>query len=292
MPDTIARIDSGVREGDSVTAHYDPMIAKVIVHDRTRAAALDKLRTALGATRIAGTVTNVAFLRALAADPAFGEGLVDTGLIERGMDRFAPAAPVSPEAEALAALAAAGMPGEAGAGPWDSLSGWRAWGVADHTVTILRGDDPVEAVIRIQGPGRYDVQVAGVSRAVVFGTGDRVEIDGRRLSVETLRRGTDILVLMEGEAFTYGTIDPLAIAAGAGPGGDAILAPMPGAIRRVSAVPGEMVAAGETLVVMEAMKMEQSLKSPRAGTVAQVMVAVDDQVGDGDTLVTLEPAEE
>ena len=288
MPEAVARVDTGVREGDTVTAHYDPMIAKVIVHDRTRTAALAKLNTALNGTRIAGTVTNVEFLRALASDPGFAAGDVDTGLIERGMDRFAPAPPASPDAEALAALAALGLPGEAGDDPWDALSGFRAWGIAKQSVTILRGREAVEASVRIHAPGRYGVRIDGAVREVVFGTSNRIDIDGRRFSVETLRRGSDVLVLMDGDAYTYGTRDPLAVTAGAGPGGDAITAPMPGTILHVAAKPGDAVEAAQTLVVMEAMKMEQSLKSPRTGTIAQVLVAEGDQVGDGDTLVTLE----
>jgi len=290
MPDGIARVDTGVRQGDTVTAYYDPMIAKVIVHDRTRAAALDRLRTALDATRIAGTVTNVGFLRALAADPGFAAGDVDTGLIERGMDRFAPAGVPSPEAATLAALKALDLPERSEeANPWASLSGWRAWGIAQHSVTLLYADEPVEARVRVHGPGRYAVQLDGTVREVVIGDGDRVEIDGRRLTAETLWRGRDILVLMDGDAFTYGTRDPLAVAAGAGPGGDAITAPMPGTILRVAAAAGDAVTAGQTLAVMEAMKMEQSLKAPRDGTVAAVTVSAGDQVGDGDVLVTLEP---
>jgi len=290
MPDGIARVDTGVRQGDTVTAYYDPMIAKVIVHDRTRAAALDRLRTALDATRIAGTVTNVGFLRALAADPGFAAGDVDTGLIERGMDRFAPAGVPSPEAATLAALKALDLPERSEeANPWASLSGWRAWGTAQHSVTLLYADEPVEARVRVHGPGRYAVQLDGTVREVVIGDGDRVEIDGRRLTAETLWRGRDILVLMDGDAFTYGTRDPLAVAAGAGPGGDAITAPMPGTILRVAAAAGDAVTAGQTLAVMEAMKMEQSLKAPRDGTVAAVTVSAGDQVGDGDVLVTLEP---
>ena len=131
MPEGTARVDTGVREGDTVTAHYDPMIAKVIVHDRTREGALAKLRNALDATRIAGTVTNLAFLRALLADPDFAAGRVDTGLIERGMDRFAPEETEPPEAVMLAALAAMGLPGEAGDDPWQALAGWRAWRTGD-----------------------------------------------------------------------------------------------------------------------------------------------------------------
>ncbi len=292
MPEGKARIDTGVREGDTITAHYDPMIAKIIVHDRSRETALARLRTALDATGIAGTVTNVDFLRALAADPEFAAGEVDTGLIERGMDRFAPKQPVPPEAHTLAALKAVGLPGDGDkADPWQSLSGFRAWGPAQHSVTILRNGEPIEASIRIHAPGRYSVKIDGEVREVVFGTGGHVEIDGRRSAAETLWRGSDILVMIDGQSWAYGTVDLLAVAAGAGPGGDAILAPMPGAILRVSAAAGDAVEAGQTLVIMEAMKMEQSLKAPRAGTVAMVLVGEGDQVSDGDTLVTLEAEE-
>ena len=288
MPASV-RVDTGVREGDTITAHYDPMIAKVIVHDRTRDAALAKLRTALDATQIAGTVTNVDFLRALAADPDFAAGKVDTGLIERGMDRFAPAEVVPAEAHTLAALKAMGLPGDTtSTDPWQSLSGFRAWGPAQHSVTILRGGEPIMASIRIHAPGRYGVRIDGTVREVVFTGENRVEIDGRRSAAETLWRGKDILVIIDGKSWAYGSMDPLAVAAGAGPGGDAILAPMPGAIIRVAAAAGDAVQAGQTLVVMEAMKMEQSLKAPRAGTVATVLVGEGDQVADGDTLVTLE----
>ena len=289
MPEGKARVDTGVREGDSITAHYDPMIAKIIVHDRNRKAALGKLRTALDATRIAGTVTNVDFLRALAADPDFAAGDVDTGLIERGIERFAPPQPVPSEAPVLAALEAMGLPGDRGSrDPWESLSGFRTWGPAQHSVTILRHGEPLTASIRIHAPDRYSVKIDGKVRDVVFRGENRVEIDGRRSTAETLRRGSDILVMIDGNSWVYGTLDPLAVAAGSGPGGDAILAPMPGAILSVSAQPGETVKAGRTLVVMEAMKMEQSLKAPRKGVVASVLVEAGDQVSDGDTLVTLE----
>ncbi len=287
MPEGLARVDTGVREGDTVTAHYDPMIAKVTVHGRTREAALAKLRTALDATRIAGTVTNVAFLRALAVDADFAAGDVDTGLIERGIDRLAPVAVVPPEAVVLAALTAMGLPGKAGDDPWDSLSGFRAWGVAQQAVTIMRNGEPVEASVRVHGPGRYGVKIGDAVRDVMFGAEGRVEIDGRRIRAETLWRDGDILVMLDERALRFSTVDPLAVAAGAGPGGDAVTAPMPGVVRQVSAAAGDAVTAGQILAVMEAMKMEQSLKAPRDGTVAEVLVAEGDQVADGDVLVRL-----
>ncbi len=292
MPEGKARIDTGVREGDTITTHYDPMIAKIIVHDRSRETALAKLCTALDATQIAGTITNLDFLRALAADPDFAQGNIDTGLIERGMDRFAPVMPVLPEAHTLAALRAMGLPGKSDPGdPWQSLSGFRTWGPAQQSITVLLGNEPIEASIRIHAPGCYSVKINGTVQDVAFDDEGRVEIGGRRLAAETLCRGDDILVMIDGKSWTYRTVNPLAVAAVAGPGGNAILAPMPGSIIRVAAVVGDRVERGQILVVMEAMKMEQSLKAPRAGIVAAMLIGEGDQVADGDTLVELDPDE-
>jgi 3-methylcrotonyl-CoA carboxylase alpha subunit len=160
--------------------------------------------------------------------------------------------------------------------------------VAQQSVTILRGAEPVEANVRVYEPGRYGVKIDGVVREVAFGSEGRVEIDGRRIRAETLWRDGDILVMIDGRSLRFGTVDPLAVAAGAGPAGDAVTAPMPGVVRQVSVAVGDAVSAGKTVAVMEAMKMEQSLKAPRDGTVAEVLVTEGDQVGDGDVLVRLE----
>src|SRR5690606_37313124 len=132
--DAHVRVDTGVREGDAVTPYYDPMIAKLIVWDRDRKSALRRMRQALGEYQIAGVATNTAFLIALVGHPAFGEGDLDTGFIERfRADLLPQAAPASASVVALAALAVIlqrradvrdhtrGDPWS----PWAAVNGWR-----------------------------------------------------------------------------------------------------------------------------------------------------------------------
>ena len=140
------RIDTGVREGDRITPHYDPMIAKLIVHGADRNAALRRLKAALAETRIAGCVTNVAFLERLAGHADFAAGTVDTGLIGRHIDDLTRPPQRRPEARAIAALAALGRlqaalarPPEA-ADPFRDLEGFRAFGEARQTARFSEAD--------------------------------------------------------------------------------------------------------------------------------------------------------
>ncbi len=296
LPDTIARIDTGVREGDTITTFYDPMIAKIIVHDRTREAALAKMRSALEASRIAGTNTNLSFLRRLIAQPDFAAGHVDTALIDRHLVSLTPAEQVPRDAVSLAALATLGQPAHAEAeSPWATLAGWRAWGVAQHSVTVLRDGKSIDASVRILGSHRFDVRIDGTVQRVEWPDNTdsgQVEIDGRRVAAEMLHRDGGIVVILGASAFRFARHDPLDVESTAGAGGDGITAPMPGLVRRVSAAAGDAVKAGQTLIVLEAMKMEQSLKAPRDGVVAALLVGEGDQVEDGSSLLTLEPPEE
>ncbi len=298
MPDTIARIDTGVREGDTITAFYDPMIAKVIVHDRTREAALAKMRAALEGARIAGTNTNLGFLRLLTARPDFAAGRVDTALIDRHLVALTPTEDAPRDAVSLAALTALDLPSRSegeGSSPWSTLAGWRAWGVAQHSVTVLRDGNPIEASVRVLGSHRFDVRIDGVVQRVDWPDNTKsgqVEIDGRRVAAEMLHRDGGIVVILGASAFRFAMHDPLDVDRAAGATGDSILAPMPGLVRRVSAAVGDAVKAGQTLIVLEAMKMEQSLKAPRDGVVAALLVGEGDQVEDGSSLLTLEPLAE
>jgi 3-methylcrotonyl-CoA carboxylase alpha subunit len=135
-----ARNDTGVREGDEITPYYDPMIAKVIVHGASRTQALARMRAALADTLIAGTITNKAFLSALCAHDGFAAGEVDTGLIERDLDKLVgqPEPPLL--AKAVAALAVLGLTGQSGqADAWGALTGFRLWGAAQNFLTLPAG---------------------------------------------------------------------------------------------------------------------------------------------------------
>ena len=195
------RIDHGVREGDAVTAHYDPMLAKVIAHGPDRAAALGRLAGALRAVEIAGVTTNVAFLSRLVADPEFRAGDVDTGLIERALDTLTARGPVPEPVLAAAAMHAAGVLnasadamhavggsgksasgihaadafdestgaahvggalGRPAADPWTVLKGWRLWGEASQYVRFGIDGEVVEGAVTFLEGGGIRAELAGV----------------------------------------------------------------------------------------------------------------------------------
>jgi len=250
-----ARVDTGVREGDTITPFYDPMIAKIIVHEETRDIALGALRAALDEMRIAGTVTNVRFLASLADNENFSAGHVDTGLIEREYQSLTKPVPPSAEAAALAALAAIGLPKETGDDPWDALTGWRAWGPAQQSALIERDGERLEAKVTIQDALSFKVRIGGDTTQIRFH-----DFNGK------------------------GPVVPANEVAG----GDSVRAPMPGAVTVVDTKPGQTVSKGDALIVLEAMKMEHTLTAPRDGVVAEVSIAEGDQVEEGAVLVQLE----
>ncbi len=280
------RVDSGVEEGDTISPWYDPMIAKITAHGPDRATALTRLRAALAATQVAGCVTNLAFLGALTRHAGFGRGEVDTGLIARDLADLTVTVPPTPQQVAQAAILAAGLwqpPEHAGFSLWAPLV-WRVdlgASVAEITPVISR---------------RYSVRIPSVSDSV---TVDAVHgpqgwtFDGRP-AVAWCREGAKVTLFdpgFEGGAVAFDIPDPLDRGGQGGPGGDAVLAPMPGLVTVVAVAPGDMVEDGQRLITLEAMKMEHVLRAPRAGRVAAVMARPGGQVEAGATLVTLHPEE-
>ncbi|MGR3497893.1 MAG: acetyl/propionyl/methylcrotonyl-CoA carboxylase subunit alpha [Limimaricola soesokkakensis] len=286
------RVDAGVTEGDAITPHYDPMIAKVIAHGATRAEALSRLVAALEATQVGGTVTNLGFLARLLRHEGFAAGEVDTGLIGRDLDTLTAKAEMPEHVPVLAALAAAGLDhSPEGDGPWDRLRGFRHWGASEVHVVLEHEGEPLEVALRRDGPGhwhRAGTQI-GVSRDT---RGLEVTVSGRRFHAEAVRHGNRVTVWDAGRAFTFAIPDSLAAADAAGTGGDAIAAPMPGLVKRMRAEAGQAVEKGQPLAILEAMKMEHTLTAPRDGVVAEVLAREGSQVSDGDLLLTLEPKDE
>ncbi|MBB4003535.1 acetyl-CoA carboxylase biotin carboxylase subunit [Aurantimonas endophytica] len=288
------RIDTGVRQGDRITPHYDPMIAKLIVHGPDRTSAIGLLRKALGKTRIAGSVTNVAFLSRLANHPRFVAGAVDTGLIGRDQETLAASPPASAEAAALAALASLAhlAPPNSSADPWSSLRGFRAWGVARQTARFEdENGTRRDIVVSDRGNRRFSVAAEGETLDLtVMGAdaeGARVSVDGHVFDAGIACDADGQTVFLEGEAHRFRHYS--AVAHAEEEGSDRIIAPMPGLVRLVRVQAGDAVKKGEALVVIEAMKMEHSLVSPRDGVVGEVVVAIGDQVEDGALLLSLAP---
>lgn len=295
LPDG-ARIDSGVRAGDTITPYYDPMIAKVIVHGRDRTEALAKLEAALAQCRVGGVTTNAGFLARLCRLPAFASGDVDTGLIGRAGEGLLAEPDASEEAFALAALTALGfLEVPTDANPWSHLRSFRLWG--DATQTVFLDHAGTEHALRITalGAGRWRVTHIGMDTNVRLQSADgrsvRVDFDGRILSAMVHREGAGVVTFLSGHSHTFTLVEEAGHAGETAAGGDRLSAPMPGLVRIVSAEPGARVAKGDALVTMEAMKMELVLAAPRDGVVATVPVAVGDQVAEGALLLSLEPEE-
>ncbi len=273
------RADSGVRAGDTISPWYDPMIAKLTVHGATREIALGRLERALSQTEVAGSVTNLSFLRALTLHDGFRSGDVDTGLIAR--DEAALVAPPAPcsRARSLAALGALGL--DQGA----ALQGFALWAPMEWQAVLTHEGETVAARVAALGPGRFSVTVGADCHAIEkTGTGWRV--DGAPVEA-SVRAGPGTVSVFWGNNYHFEVPDPLDRQSGATASG-VIEAPMPGLVKSVDTRTGETVKAGARLAVLEAMKMEHTLTAARDGTVAEVLVAAGDQVQAGAALIRLE----
>jgi 3-methylcrotonyl-CoA carboxylase alpha subunit len=296
------RVDTGVREGDEVTVHYDPLLAKVTVWDRNRKAAVKRLRAALGEVQILGPANNVAFLAAIAGHPAFGAGEVDTGFIARHLAELLPeAAPASDEVLALASLAellrrrrdteARARRSNDPHSPWHQTSGWRLNAETQVDLWFVDGDREV-AVVAHYRPDGFALDLPG-GRAEARGTlgPDGVllaDLDGRRVTGSIVRHQGDIAVLLPGGIHRLRLVDPLRAAAAAEAGPGRMIAPMPGKVIQVHVTPGQAVERGAPLMVLEAMKMEHAISAPADGKIARVHYAAGDLVEEGAELIAFE----
>jgi 3-methylcrotonyl-CoA carboxylase alpha subunit len=320
------RVDTGVRQGDVVSPHYDPMIAKIIVHDRDRASALRRLRLALAETEVVGVRTNTALLARIAAHPAFAAGEVDTGFIERHKEAVIPKIePADERSLALASLArllewrtaaaAAAAATSEPTSPWHRVDGWRLNGAGHDEIRWKAGDGEVAVVVhyrRVAGSGvpashdAVDCQLQigetrlDASAVPVRDGGFRATLGQTVTWARVVRHaandgGVDYVVFSDGDAGgrPLRLIDPRDVtAAEAGVAhGAGLKAPMPGKIIDIKVKDGETVARGQAVIVLEAMKMEHTLVAPSDGTIKRLLCAPGDQVQDGAELVDFAAAE-
>jgi len=265
------RVDSGIEEGSEVAAHYDPLLAKVIASGVDRAQALARLERALAELRVVGMTTNVPYLRALLARPEVQAGALDTGLIERLGDAVA-APPPADDLPGLAVLALLGSP--VSDDPWDALDGWRLGGVR------------APAGMRLEGPSGEVSAVASSDgvRRVRDGLGTEGEGGVARV-VEVYLEGDAAWLVDRGVPTRWA---PAVDRAGARVAGGSLDAPMPGTVIDVRTEPGAAVAEGDTLVILESMKMELAVQAPADGVVLDVFVATGDRVAQAQPLVALD----
>ena len=272
------RVDTGVEAGDSVSIHYDPMIAKLIVHGEDRDVALEKMAQALAGLRVTGLNTNQEFLSHVFRHPVFKAGDVDTGFIPRYEDALIPDDYGAATARELAVAAVAIMaPEAAGSDIWDGGDNWRLNGALTRKITFIsRGE-------------HKDVKIACCgSEFIVSVEGQEITLSKGAVSRDDMIHAGNTLTL-----FRQGRVVPLRLhtAEGAdedGAGEGRIIAPMPGKIISVLVKKGAEVGKDQPLLIMEAMKMEMTIRAGCAGIVEELPVAAGQQVSDGALLVAIE----
>ncbi|MGE8244529.1 MAG: acetyl/propionyl/methylcrotonyl-CoA carboxylase subunit alpha [Stenotrophomonas maltophilia] len=293
------RVDAGVEQGDAITPFYDPMIAKLIVWDVDRDAALRRMQQALAECEVVGVTTNAAFLRRLVMTDSFTQAKLDTALIEREQAALAPNDGDSdPALWALAAIAgvatseAAHRDARDPHSPWQAQDGWRLGAAAARALTLEhRG---AQRSVAVQGAGeQWTVHMDGNAlqgSGRLAGDALRVQI-GEQLHRATVIRDGNELYLFGSEGVQRFTLhDPVSEADQSVADAGSLVAPMPGRIVATLVAPGTAVKRGAPLLVLEAMKMEHTLQAPADGTVQGYRVKAGDQVGDGAVLVDFEAA--
>ncbi len=289
-----ARVDTGVRAGDRITPDYDPMIAKIIAHGPDRGTALRRLAAALAQTEVAGVQTNLGLLRSVLAHPAFVAGGVDTSFIGHHADTLLAAPDAAPAAALVAAAlgvlqaraAASVVPGDPHA-PWAASNSWRM--NLDAAQQVHLRSSGTTHVLRASRQGEaWNVALDGTVYAAALrtDTGETLLRFGESSSHVSL--WTDpgqVTVVLHGATYAFDQVDPLAPPHAESAGAGRVMAPIPGRVVSVLVQPGDTVARGQVLIVVEAMKMELTLTAPEAGIVAAVHCAVGDMVEEGRDLV-------
>lgn len=301
------RVDSGVRQGDTVSPYYDPMIAKVICWGNDRGAALRGLARALSQVQAVGVTTNLELLLAILRDGAFADNAFDTDYTDRELSRLLPERRAARDPEyALAALflllerddlaqqerSKTGDP----TSPWGSLKAWRM-NQAATDVLILRDnaaneDFHVQVAFLADG---YRLALPG-GEMVVSGSIDNqgnllASLGGARITASVVRSNDIVSTIIRGDIRQFTVVNPLSAEEISASDDGRLTAPMPGKIIEISVEEGVSVERGTPLLKMEAMKIEHTISAPSDGRVSKLNYTIDDWVDEGTVLLDFVPKE-
>jgi 3-methylcrotonyl-CoA carboxylase alpha subunit len=294
------RVDSGVRQGDAISPYYDSMVAKLIVHGDSRAQALSRLDTALARTHIVGLQTNVQFLRHVAKSRSFAQADLDTALIpreaavlfnqERVGLRLAVASAVAHTLQQEQLAQAHKQAQGDWLDPWAQRDAWRAHGPSLRRFDFEFAAERHTVLLRTLHDGTLQLELAGEVATLSFGPATQgldVRFGLQRQIVSVYAQGAVRHVFTSQGATQLSVIDALAHAGDAQAEGGRLTAPMPGKVVSFAVKAGDSVKRGQTLAVMDAMKMEHTIAAPIDGVVAELLYAPGDQVTEGAELLKL-----
>jgi 3-methylcrotonyl-CoA carboxylase alpha subunit len=292
----LIRVDSGVREGDTITADYDPMIAKLIVWGPNRSQALSQAQHALSAFVVLGLHTNISFLQRLIRCSDFAEAVLDTGLIERNQDSLLS----SPSTVSYATIALATavllkreQPGGMSAdpySPWRASSGWRLNSSYKRSLSWLVNNREIEATI-VYAPSGISLETVGTAYPLSIQSlhNNDVSLTAGTLTIsgQVYSEGPIYHVFESGEHTVLEWLDPLTHTHATEAHAGELTAPMPGKIVAVHVASGDKVRKGAPLIAMEAMKVEYTIQAPTDGIIEEVLFTVGEQVAEGVELIRL-----
>jgi 3-methylcrotonyl-CoA carboxylase alpha subunit len=286
------RIDDGVRQGDTISPFYDSMVAKLIVHGRTREEALARLDMALAQTHIVGLSTNVQFLRYVVASPSFAKAELDTALIPREADVLFNQEPVGMAMAVASSIANTLLKEKAleGADPFSRRDGWHSHGAVRRPFEFEFHGEPANASLTYLHDGALSLTAGTASGLLVFrqsAQGIDVQFAGQRLTANIYTNGPVVHIFTAQGATQIVAIDILAHASEGQAEGGRLTAPMPGKVVSFAIKAGDVVKKGQPLAVMEAMKMEHTIAAPADGVVIELMYAPGDQVTEGAELLKI-----
>ncbi len=287
------RVDAGFETGDTVSTLYDSLLGKLIAHAESREAAIERLVSALDDLRVSGIATNAQWLARALLRPDFRGGNVSTAFVERNGEALA----VEPDAASLAPFAAAAYaaslaPRGRVSSPWDMADGFRVNMPPAIRARLRVGEQIIDAAVGAQSTDAADVRIGPAAQRLtrLAGTGQlqhwQAAGGGARASVLVSK---ERITVWQSHAKVVFTLDDgLRVDVAGGAHGGSLSTPLPGVVVSVAVKEGDEVAAGQTLLVIEAMKMEHAIRAPRAGVVKALKYHMGDRVREGSTLAEIE----
>lgn len=290
-----ARLDTGIASGDIISSYYDPMIAKLISYGNNRNHALDRLSIAIRELKIAGTITNLKFLGKICQNDNFTSAKIDTGFIDRNLEDLVIKGEITNHKLAIAGLISVLHQYHSGSqDPFDRLSGFSIWGDRQQLINLKTAGLTHNIIVSSISPDTYRVKVDAFT-IDFYG----VEVDYESNSIKFISNGNKnsisyykwrnfVALFADGDTMECEIIDYIGNDHTIAQAQGLVVSPMPGLVKSLNVKPGDQVQNGDTLLVLEAMKMEHSLKAPARGVVSTMNIQQGDQVEASSVLIMLE----